>query len=175
MLSRVRERVADRRAHASAWMAEQECSQHIALGIRVFVDQYVAALETDVKRVFRDHAQSLAADQKMAWSQIRFRTEKDRVVVARGPEVCRRSADHDLRGRFLVATLPCQRPDQFAKILALLPTRRNSGLASEGQELGLFAEGSLRPSVEWESQAVVVSFEAPNRAHKLATTGNATN
>jgi hypothetical protein len=172
MLSRVRERVADRRAHASARTAEQECSQHIALGIRVFVDQYVAALETDVKRAFRDHAQNLAADQRMAWSHVRFRTEKDRVVVARGLEVCRRSADHDLRGRSLVATFPSRRPDQIAKILALLPTRGSSGLASEGRDLWLFAEGLIRPSVEWESQAVIVSFDAPNRA--LAITGNST-
>ena len=75
--------------HASVWTAEQQCSQHVALGIRVFVDQYVAALEADVKRAFHNHARSLVADQGMASSHIRFRTEKDRVVVARGPEVWR--------------------------------------------------------------------------------------
>ncbi len=175
IFGRVRERVADRRAHASARTAEQQCSQHVALGIRVFVDQYVAALETDVKRAFRNHGQNLAADQRMAWGHIRFLTEKDRLIVARGPQASRRSADLDLRGRYLVAAFPCRRPEQIAKIfLALLPTRGSAGLATEGPKVWPFAEGSIRPLVEWESQTVVVSFDAPNRAHKLAIAGNST-
>jgi hypothetical protein len=154
MLSRIYERVAHRRARATFATAEQECSQHVEHGIRVFMDQYVAAVAENANTAFRDHVRGLSVDQKFALGQVRFRTEKDRLVILRGPENWSPFVEYDLSGTSLVIALPRSRLGQNPGILLLF-------LGNEGGAdfLRLFEGGRLRPSVDLGSQSIFLLFE----------------
>ena len=101
MFTRMYERVAQRRARATAASLEQECSQHVEHGIRTFMDQYIAALEARIHAALRDHVRGLSAEQRIALDQIRFRTEKDHLVVARGAAHWSPVIERDLHQRDL--------------------------------------------------------------------------
>jgi len=154
ILSRIYERVACRRANATAATAEQECSQHVEHGIRVFMDQYVVALADNANIAFGDHVRGLSAEQNLVWGQVRCRTENDRLVVVRGPAHWSPFGDYDLRGKSLVIALPRTWLGQNAGIS--LPFLGKEG----GPDFsGLFEGRRLRPSVELRSQAIVVSLD----------------
>jgi hypothetical protein len=162
MLSQIRERVARRRAEESVALAANECSQHIERGICVFMDQYVAALETEIRSAFRDHTRRLSPEQTIAWSQVRFCTEKDRVIIARGPAL-QSQPTCDLGDKPLVVAFPRAQPNMLAGLISLL--MRKEGDADLMKPVFL-ANGSARPSIEWGSQFVVHSIEMRDRTRR---------
>jgi hypothetical protein len=160
VLGRIYERLAHRHAHATAATAEQECSQHVEHGIRVFMDQYVAALAEKVTLAFNENVRGLTAVQKIAWQQVRFRTEQDRLIVVRGPVDWSPFAGHDLTGKPLVIALPRTWIGQSAGLLLPFLGKDEGTIAPPGTPpSGLFEGRRLRFSVEWGAETIFLSFE----------------
>jgi hypothetical protein len=157
-LGKLRERLVRRHAHLSTATAAHECSRHIELGIRVFMDQYVAAVNSRIQAAVKDYVQSLSPEQAIAWRQVQFRTDADRVVIARGSALPS-LAERDISGRHVVIAFPVAPINQIAHIvLALVREEGGSVLVSGTHRPGLLADGFSRPSIVWGSDVVVISF-----------------